>query len=110
LSRYHTRAGYRPTVEDSIYVDHRMHRRGIGKAILAHLVERADALGHHSIVASISGDQDASVRLHEGLGFQRVGALREAVHKFDRWLDVVFLQRILAPGRGPGATPSGSSR
>src|SRR4051794_4261794 len=53
LSRFHSRCAYRNTVENSVYVDHEMHRRGIGSAILRDLIQRARALGHHTIIAGI---------------------------------------------------------
>ncbi|MGD0529551.1 MAG: N-acetyltransferase family protein [Polyangiaceae bacterium] len=96
LSIYNRRAGYADTVEDSIYVDHEARGRGVGSAILAHLVRRAERLGHRSVVAGITGDQDASIALHAKHGFVEVGRLREVVFKFGRRLDVLYLQRGLA--------------
>ena len=98
LSRYRGRAGYRFTVENSVYVDHRLHGRGIGSALLGELVARARAAGHHALLAGISADQTASVRLHTKHGFVEVARLREVGFKFGRWLDVVFLQRLLGDG------------
>ena len=95
LSEFRGRWGYRYTVENSVYVRAGLHRRGIGRALLTDLIERARALGHHTIVAGISADQHGSIALHEQAGFITVGQLREVGHKFDRWLDVVFLQRML---------------
>lgn len=95
LSPYNSRCGYRTTVEDSVYVRHDRHGRGAGRALLADLIERARALGHHTIIAGIAGDQRASVALHERFGFTQVACLREVGFKFDRWLDVVYLQLLL---------------
>ena len=95
LSRFHPRAAYRRTVEDSLYVRHDLHGRGIGSAVLADLLERATALGHRSVVGVISADQPASIALHLRHGFAECGRLREVGHKFGRWLDVVYLQRLL---------------
>ena len=95
LSRYKERAAYEPTVEDSVYVDESFHGRGIGRALLEHLIDRAGRLGHHSILAVVSSDQPASIALHERCGFERVAHLREVGRKFERWLDVIFLQRML---------------
>jgi len=95
LSTYNPRPGYRFTVEDSVYVDHRFHGRGVGRALLANLIDRAHALGHHTILSFIDAEQTPSVRLHERFGFVEVGRLREVGRKFDRWLDIVYLQRRL---------------
>lgn len=95
LSAFRGRWGYRHTVENSVYVSAHQHRRGIGGTLLGDLIDRARALGHHTIVAGISADQHGSVALHKRFGFIEVGHLREVGHKFDEWLDVVFLQRML---------------
>ena len=95
LSVFRGRWGYRHTVENSVYVHHAHQRRGIGGALLRELVERATRLGHHTIVAGVSAEQQGSLLLHERAGFQPIGRLREVGHKHDRWLDVVFLQRML---------------
>ena len=97
LSRFHPRAAYRHTVEDSVYVRHDLHGRGIGSAMLADLLARAESLGHRSVVALVSADQPASVALHRKHGFAEAGRLREVGHKFGRWLDVVYLQRLIPP-------------
>ena len=95
LSRYHSRSAYRHTVEDSIYVRDDMRSHGIGTALLKDLVERAKMLGHHSMIATISADQTGSIALHERFGFLKAGHVREAGRKFDRWLDIVLMQRML---------------
>lgn len=95
LSPFHPRAAYRFTVENSVYVHQAHHRQGIGKAILADLITRAQALGHRSIMALISADQTASIQLHLNAGFQQVAHLPKVGYKFDRWLDVVYYQRFL---------------
>ena len=99
LSRYHPRAGYAPTVEDSIYVRHDRRGLGVGRLLLAELLARGARAGHHSILAVIAADQAASVRLHEAAGFARVGRLREVGFKLGRWIDVDLLQRTLPAPR-----------
>ncbi len=96
LSRFHARAAYRFTVENSVYVRADRHRRGIGRALLADLVRRATRAGHHAIIAGITADQDASIALHRALGFEPAARLREIGFKFGRWLDVVYLERLLS--------------
>ncbi len=95
LSRFHPRAAYAQTVENAVYVDHNWHGRGIGKMLMLDLIQRAKTLEHHSIVALVSGEQAASLALHEKLGFVRAGMLREAGFKLKIWLDVVYLQKML---------------
>ncbi len=96
--------GYRHTVEHSVYVRTDARGAGLGAALVAHLLARAAALGKHVMVAGIDAANPASIRLHERLGFERVGTLREVGTKFGRWLDLVFMQRILDP------PPGGSSK
>ena len=98
LSRFHPRAAYGHTVENSVYVRHDRHRRGLGSLLLADSVDRARALGHHAVLALIDADQSGSVELHRRHGFAEVGRLREVGFKFGRWLDVVYLQRMLGGG------------
>jgi len=95
LSRFQPRAGYRFTVEDSVYVRADRHRRGVGRALLGDLVGRARELGYRCIIAGITADQDASLALHRRLGFEPVAMLRQVGNKFDRWLDVAYLQLLL---------------
>jgi L-amino acid N-acyltransferase len=95
LSAFHPRAGYRFSVEDSIYVRSDCLRRGLGRALLSELLRLARVHGHHTVIALISADKAGSVALHEQFGFTRAAHLREAGYKFDTWLDVAFLQLML---------------
>jgi L-amino acid N-acyltransferase len=95
LSAYHVRSAYRHTVENSVYVHHEFHRRGIGAVILADLIERARAIGHRAIIAGIDGDQIASVELHAKFGFVTAGHLKELGFKFGRWLDVIYMELLV---------------
>ena len=95
---YHRRAGYRLTVEDSIYVAEAFQGRGIGRRLLRRLVEIETAAGLRQMVAVIGDSRnEASIRLHLAEGFAHVGTLREVGFKKDRWLDVVLMQRALVP-------------
>lgn len=96
LQPFRPQQAYARTVENSVYVDHQHHRRGIGSGLLADLIERARSLGHHVVVALISADQKPSVRLHARAGFSEAGRLREVGSKFGRWLDVLSYQLLLA--------------
>jgi phosphinothricin acetyltransferase len=95
LSAFHARAAYDHTVENSVYVRHDSQRRGIGGTLLAHLIDRAGQLGHHTIIAVIDGDQAGSIALHARHGFVEAGRMRQVGFKFDRWLDVVHMQRMV---------------
>ena len=95
LSPFHPRAGYRFSVEDSVYVRHDRQHRGLGKALLGELVAAARRHGHHCLIALISADKPNSLALHHGFGFTHAGLLREAGYKFDTWLDVAYLQLML---------------
>jgi L-amino acid N-acyltransferase len=95
LSPFREREGYRFTVEASIYVRHDRQRSGIGRAILSDLIERARNLGYRVLIGGASADQLASIALQESMGFQRVACFKEIGFKFDRWLDVVFMQLML---------------
>jgi len=91
-----TRAAYRWTVEDSVYVAPAAAGRGVGRLLLSTLLDELADGGARQVVATISdtGD-DASVALHRALGFEDVGRLRAVGHKQDRWVDVVLMQRSL---------------
>ena len=96
LSRFHSRCGFRYTVENSVYVHPDHHRRGLATLLMKDLITRAAAAGHHAIIAGISADQEASVRLHQALGFVEVARLKEVGWKFERWLDVVYYELLLS--------------
>lgn len=87
--------GYRFTVEHSIYVDSRFRRRGIARALLAVIAERAKTIGKHVMIGGITAENEASLRLHAEAGFVEAGRLKEVGRKFDRWLDLVFMQKTL---------------
>jgi L-amino acid N-acyltransferase YncA len=86
--------GYRHTVEHSVHVRADQRGRGVGRALVGRMVEAARDGGWHALVARIDAENTASLALHEGLGFERVGQLRQVGRKFDRWLDVVYLQIV----------------
>jgi len=96
---YRTRSAYRYSLEDSVYVRHDRHGRGVGSALLAELIRRCEALGYRQLIAVIGDSAHAaSIGLHARLGFVRVGTLRSVGFKFGRWVDSVIMQRPLGPG------------
>lgn len=95
LSKFRDRAAYDQTVEASVYIRHDLHRRGIGRALLTDLIQRARGFGFHTLIGGVSADQAASLALQESLGFQRVAYFKEVGFKFGQRLDVIFLQLML---------------
>jgi L-amino acid N-acyltransferase YncA len=96
---YRTRSAYRYALEDSIYVKHDAHGRGVGRALLAELIRRCEDLGYRQLIAVIGDSAHAaSIALHASQGFLRVGTLRSVGYKFGRWVDSVIMQRPLGPG------------
>ncbi len=94
-SRWREKDGYRHTVENSVYVDAAHQGRGIGRALLRELIERSRADGIHVIVAGIEASNLPSIALHESLGFEHAGTIREVGTKFGRWLDLAYLTLTL---------------
>ena len=95
FSPYKERAAYRPTVEDSVYVRRDLGGRGIGKALLTALIDVAASSGFHSMMARIEASGTASRALHTACGFREVGVEVEVGRKFNRWIDMVLMQRLL---------------
>lgn len=95
LSGFRERSGYRFTVENSVYVHPEFQRRGIGAMILQDLIERGRRLGHRAMMALIDAEQAGSVRLHERFGFEEVGRLREVGFKAGKWLDVIYMEKLM---------------
>jgi L-amino acid N-acyltransferase YncA len=95
LSPFRSRPAYATTVEDSVYLLDSHHGLGIGRSLLEELIRLAAAHGFHSVIARITGENEASIGLHAACGFELVGTEREVGRKFGRWLDVVEMQRML---------------
>lgn len=87
--------GFRHTVEHSLYVRSDLRGQGLGPLLMQALIERAKAAGLHVMVAAIEAQNSASIRLHERLGFTISGQMSQVGRKFDRWLDLTFMQLIL---------------
>ena len=102
-SPFRPRPAYRYGVEGSIYVEADARGRGVGRALLTALVDRVRAMGLRHVIGAISDSatSEASIALHERLGFRRVGTYAQVGWKFDRWIDVHLMQLDLAPDGTP---------
>ncbi len=96
---FRERSAYRFTVEDSIYVREDVRGQGVGKGLVARLIELGTAAGLRQMIAVIGDSENVgSIGVHSSLGFHMVGTMRSAGIKFGRWLDVVTMQRPLGKG------------
>lgn len=95
VSPYRSRPAYSTSVEDSVYVRPDYRGRGVGKLLLSDLLVLVQSHGFHAVMARIVGGHQASIALHTSCGFELVGVEREVGRKFNRWLDVVLMQRLL---------------
>ena len=87
--------GYRQTVEHSVYVAEEARRRGVATALLMAIEEHARGRGMHVLLGGIAADNEPSLRLHAKLGFRETARMPEVGQKFGRWLDLVFMQKVL---------------
>ncbi len=103
-AQFRDRSAYRYCVEDSIYVRENVRGQGVGKALVARLIEDATNAGMRQMIAVIGDSENVgSIGVHASLGFHMVGTLRAVGVKFGRWIDVVSMQRPL--GRGDADLP-----
>jgi L-amino acid N-acyltransferase YncA len=102
---YRPRPAYRFTVENSIYLDPAIHRRGIGMRLMRRLIEESETRGYRQMIAVIGDSANAgSIGLHAACGFQMIGTHLNVGLKFGRWLDTVMMQ--LALGEGARTIPA----
>ncbi|MFC5520902.1 GNAT family N-acetyltransferase [Polaromonas jejuensis] len=93
------RPAYRYSVEDSIYLAPELHRQGLGRALLAELLARCEAVGIRKVMAIVGDSANAgSIGVHRALGFTQVGLIEACGWKFGAWRDIVILQKTLGPG------------
>ncbi|WP_428641131.1 N-acetyltransferase family protein [Roseibium sp.] len=98
---FRPREGYRLTAEHSVYVVPSFQRRGVGRDLLTRVMEIAGEKGIHVLIGVVDGDNAASIALHEKLGFEVTGRVPQAGTKFGRWLDLVFLSKVLNTAPAP---------
>jgi L-amino acid N-acyltransferase len=104
FGEFRTWPGYRHSIEHSVHVRADCRGQGLGRALLAALMQRAAMMGKHVMIAGIDADNAVSIRLHHSLGFATVGHFHEVGFKFGRWLDLVFMECILKPTVDSAAT------
>ena len=98
-------SGYRLTVDDSIYIDEGHHGRGIGLALMTTLISHARGAGLHLMIADIEAGNTASIRLHERVGFEVTGTIRQIGTKFGQWLDLTIMSLRLNDADAPPVSP-----
>jgi L-amino acid N-acyltransferase YncA len=104
-SRHHDRAAYRWSADVTVYISAAHHRRGVGRALYGALFGLLERQGIYELCAGVTLPNDASVALHESMGFVPVGVYRDVAFKFGRWYSVGWWQMSLAPrveGEAPG--------
>jgi phosphinothricin acetyltransferase len=95
-AQYRNRSAYRFAAEDSVYVRETVRGQGVGKALVAALLDHAAAGGFTQMLAVIGDSENVgSIGVHASLGFVQVGTMRKVGYKFERWLDVVTMQKAL---------------
>lgn len=94
-SEFRFREAYQFTVEHSVYLDEKFQGKGIGKLLLARLIELAKTQKMHTMIGVIDSENQDSIAFHKKFGFKTVGVLNESGYKFDRWLNSVLVQLIL---------------
>lgn len=92
---FRARPAYDATVEHSVYVAQQTRSKGVGRALMLALIDAARADRRHVMIGGIDGSNDASMAFHAALGFVETGRLPQVGWKFERWLDLVFMQLIL---------------
>ena len=92
---FREKIGYQFTVEHSVYVSDRFTGKGIGKLLLEELIHLAKKQGYHTMIGAIDAENSESIAFHKKFGFVESGIIKEVGFKFDKWLDLLFMQLIL---------------
>lgn len=92
---FREKIGYQYTVEHSVYVSENFIGKGIGKLLLTSLIEFAKQHGIRTMIGAIDAENQGSIDFHKKFGFTECGIIKDAAFKFDRWLDLLFMQLIL---------------
>ncbi|MFZ4105483.1 GNAT family N-acetyltransferase [Flavobacterium sp.] len=94
-SEFRFREAYKFTVEHSVYVHPNYHGKGTGKLILENLILLAKGQNLHTMIGVIDSENQSSIEFHKKFGFEFAGTIKESGYKFNRWLDSVFMQKML---------------
>ena len=94
LSKWSDRCAYSDTAEISLYIDEKERGKGIGRKLLETIVLEGEKAGLHSIIARIAEDNEVSIHLHQSVGFEHIGIMKEVGRKFGRLLDIYLMQKI----------------
>jgi len=97
LSEWSDRCAYAGTAELSFYVKEEFRSRGIGKRLMEDIIQEGERVGLHTVIARIANGNNQSIHLHERVGFEHIGVMREVGQKFGRLLDVCLMQKIYPP-------------
>lgn len=92
---FRPKAGYRLSMEHTLYVDESARGHGVGRLLMTGIIDTAAAAGVHALVGAVSSENEVSIALHERFGFVEVGRMPQVGAKFGRWLDLVWLQKLL---------------
>lgn len=87
--------GYRFTMEHSVYLGDGAKGQGLGRILMVAIEEHAREAGHHSMIAAVDAENADSIAFHKALGYEEAGRVPQSGYKFDRWLDVLFMQKFL---------------
>lgn len=101
LSKWSDRCAYSDTAEISLYIDEKQRGKGIGRKLLEAIIREGEKTGIHSIIARIAEGNEVSIHLHQSIGFEHIGVMKEVGRKFGRLLDVHLMQKIY---QNPSAT------
>jgi phosphinothricin acetyltransferase len=99
--KFRMRPAYKYTVEHSIYVHHDFRQQGVANNLMKRIIEEAIAADVHTLLGGIDAENEISIQFHEKFGFKKVAHIKEAGFKFNRWLDLVFMQLILETPNNP---------
>ena len=92
---------YKYSVEHSVYVDARFRGRGFGRQLMERLIEAAQSQDYHVMIGGIDAANQASIALHNRMGFTQCASIKQAGFKFGRWLDLEFYQLVLPTPKSP---------